>query len=143
MHVMKSLPASRKTLFTTVAFLVAPFVASLGLSLGGAISTGSPPLEVVDVLVWTFIFYFYAAWATALLGVPSFFALRKLGAIRWWSAVIVGFGVGALVLALIDPRYFNAVAQEGILLWGGVGALSAFVFWLIWKQGQDIDGGGA
>ena len=134
--VMKSLPVPRRALVTVAAFLVAPLVASFSLALAGAVVTGSPPLKVTDVLAWTLIFYFYAAWATAVLGVPCFFALRKLRAIRWWSAAIIGFVVGVLVLTIIEPRSL-AVAYQGTSLWGGVGSLSALVFWLIWKQGQD------
>jgi hypothetical protein len=134
---MKSLPVSRRTLFTVAAFLVAPLVAAFGLSLANAVRAGSPQFKVVEVLVWTFIFYFYAAWATVLLGLPSFLVLRKLGAVRWWSAAIVGSVVGVLVLAFIDPRGLSVVAHQGTVLWGGVGAVSAFTFWLIWTQGQD------
>jgi hypothetical protein len=134
---MHSVAIPRKALFTAAAFLVAPLVASFALALAGVVRDDSSSLTVVDVLLWTFIFYFYAALATFVFGLPTFIAFSRLGIVRWWSTSIAGFVAGAIVLIIIDPRGLNVVAEKGIWLWGGTGALSALVFWLVWKRGQD------
>lgn len=130
-------PRRRQAIFTVAAFLVAPLVAAFGLALAGLVKTDSAHINFEEVAVWTFIFYLYAAYAAFLLGLPSFLVLRRLGAIRWWSATLVGLLVGVAVFAFIEPRGFSAIASVPYqaALWASIGGLSAFVFWLVWRQG--------
>ena len=132
-------PRLRQVIFTSAAFLAAPFVAALGIVLAGSFQNSSESMPSLDFVFWTCIFYIYAAMATVLLGLPSFLILRKLGAIRWWSASLVGAIVGILYLALIsNPPSLSKLSTDPwvTVLWGGVGALSAFVFWVIREWGR-------
>jgi hypothetical protein len=127
----------RPAMPTVVAFLVAPLIAAFSLSVAGSVETGLTNFSLLVLLGWTVVFYFYAALATAVLGLPSFLLLRKLGVVRWWSAILVGIAVGIVVFVLVDPRGLAAVLSEPrSIVWGGIGALSAFAFWAIWRRGQ-------
>jgi hypothetical protein len=121
-----------------VAFLVAPLVAAFGVALAGFVRSTLADLNLFDLAIWTFVFYIYAAWAAILLGLPSYFLMRKLKIIRWWSTMLVGLIIGILVFVLVDPRGIVAVWVNpgGVALWGGIGAVSAFTFWVIWRYGH-------
>jgi len=86
--------------------------------------------------------YFFSLVAILVFGVPAFLLGRRLNLIRWWSAVISGFFIGVLVaVVFVRPRIvqfspdFIRDDLRGFLFLGTTGALSALVFWLIWKQG--------
>ena len=135
---MNIAPSSRQVIFTLTAFFAAPLVAALSLAFVGLLKDDSEPFTLLSLAVWTTIFYFYAAWAAVILGLPSFLLLRKLGAIRWWSASLVGLIVGILGLAFVSPRGMYSLSTDlGLcVLWGSIGALSAVVFWVIWRRGH-------
>ena len=138
MSTKKLTPRLRQALFTIAAFLVAPLVAAFGIALTSALKNGVQPLDASDLAVWTLIYYVYATWAVVILGLPTFLLLRKLGAIRWWSASLVGFVAGILVLVLMGWRSMSALSDDPALsaLWGSIGALSALAFWVIWRHGR-------
>lgn len=134
---MKPSSSLRPAIFTVAAFIAAPLATVLAFSLIGAVREGFANLNVSELAVWTFIFYVYATWATLVVGLPSFLLLRKFGMIRWWSATGAGFVIGIVLFVAFGPRSFSVEetnSQAG--LWGTIGAFSAFIFWLIWKQGH-------
>lgn len=125
----------RESGYTAVAFFVAPLVAAFSLAFWGFAQSDGLAQSAALVLGWTFVFYFYALVATLVIGLPSFIALRKFGLVRWWSSTACGFFAGALVLIAIDPSAASSRAND-FVVWGGIGGLSAFVFWIVRLFGQ-------
>jgi hypothetical protein len=116
---------------------VSPLVAAFGLSVAGAVETGLETFSLLTLLGWTVVFYVYAACATLVLGLPSFLVLHRFGAVRWWSAILVGITVGIVVFAFVFPRDSIPVTSDPrLIVCGSIGALSALVFWVIWRQGH-------
>ena len=105
-------------------------------------------------------FVFALVWIT-LLGLPCFFVFNQYGCVRWWSAAVSGFILGAVPAALISWPYHPGV-DSGYSVWDGhkmvkyvvhgmpkhagwiqyfsgtcgfglLGAASAAIFWLVWR----------
>jgi hypothetical protein len=135
--VMATPSSSRSAAFTAIAFVVSPLVAALGLSVAGSVETGGENFSVLSLLGWTVVFYIYAALATLVLALPSFLLLRRFGVVRWWSALLVGIAIGVVVFAFVLPGGSGPVTSDSRLIWcGSMGALSALVFWVIWRRGH-------
>lgn len=132
----------KETTATVVGFLIVPIIPGLALGLATPITASGPdPITVLGLLP---IGYFFSAVATAVFGVPLFLLGRHLKLIRWWSAIVAGFAVGTLVnvvinLGRLDFLYRQVMSGEdrSLLFLGTTGAISGFVFWLIWRQGQE------
>lgn len=110
---------------TMAALLVAPLAAAVGLLVVGGVKSGVAQAEWALVLF--FPYYLCAVVVEVVLGLPAFLLLRRFGAFRWWSATLAGVVAGILVFVVMsfgDP-----------VLFGGIGGLSAFVFWGVWHQG--------
>ena len=132
---MMQATVTRESGYTAVAFFVAPLVAAFSLALSGFAQDDGVVVSAALVLGWTFVLYFYALVATLVIGLPSFIALRKFGLVRWWSSTACGFFAGAFVLIAIDPSAVSSRPND-IAVWGGIGGLSGFVFWLVRLFGQ-------
>jgi len=135
---MEASSPNRAATSTVVAFLLAPLVASVGVSLVGSLAAGVPQFTVVDIVGWALILYVYAACAAMVLGLPSYFVLLKLGAIRWWSTALVGCLVGLVVFVVVNANGLAGLATQTRLAssWGIIGALAAITFWVIWRWGH-------
>lgn len=121
--------------WTIVAFLVAPIIPATGLAL---------------LTVWSFsalaivpLYYIYALPLTSVFSVPSYFVGKRLGLIRWWSALIVGIIIGTLwgwlfmkesayAPEIVTPLFFS----EQVLKLSALGALAGVAFWWIWSLGS-------
>lgn len=134
MDAMSQATVVRESGYAAVAFFVAPLVAALSLAFLGFAQIDGVAQNAVLVLGWTIVFYGYALGATVLIGLPSFLVLRKLGLVQWWSATACGFIAGAIVLIAIDPNAASSRPNDFAVL-GGIGGLSAFVFWLVRRFG--------
>ena len=88
------------------------------------------------VLVGIVIGYFWALIFTVLLAVPLFLLARRMKIVRWWSALIAGFVVGAGAISLLFP---NVPSWEVAGHYGLVGAVSALVFWAIYATVAKAD----
>jgi len=78
-------------------------------------------------LRWTIVLlpfsYFFV-----ILSVPAYLFLRHRGWIGLWQLLLVGTTLGALVCVAIGQ---GAITMRSAALYGGVGTLTALVFWLI------------
>jgi ABC-type uncharacterized transport system permease subunit len=116
-----------------VGFLVAPLVCAII----GAVLTpveGRINLDIFSILGLLPIFYFFAALATILFGVPCFLLLLKYKLVTWWSALLVGIVAGLLV-AVIFKAPSHVEARDLIVL-GFMGSASALSFWLVWRSSR-------
>lgn len=132
-----------------VGILCAAVIAALVPSIYfGASGAGS--LAFVIAFLWI-----------VLLGLPAFFILQHHGLIRWWSAVVSGFVLGAVPMALVSWPYRPGL-DSGYSAWDGhkmvdyivhgvpthagwaqyfvssggmglMGAASAAMFWVVWR----------
>jgi hypothetical protein len=96
-----------------------------------------------------------------LLGLPTFLIFKHRGLVRWWSAAVAGFLLGAVPMALVSWP-FSPGSGSGYSAWDGhqtveyvvngvpthagwvqyilgsggmglMGAASAFMFWVVWR----------
>ena len=106
-----------------LGFIIAPAVPAVFLSLISTVSSvddGTMGLGLAPFI------YFFSFWVCFFLGIPAFALGLHLKLIRWWSALITGAVIGA-VLCVGDPY--------ALLTMCPLGAVSALTFWLIWKCG--------
>jgi len=110
------------------AFLVAPLVGALlygTAGLAGSTFVGG----LYDFLVMILVVYLFAASATVLVALPAYLLLKRRSLIRWWSALVVGSGVGLLFALAIG--LFTSSLLSGNYPMILIGALSGLAFWLI------------
>jgi hypothetical protein len=85
----------------------------------------------IDAILGSFaVAYPFSAGFTISLGLPAFLVLRPFRPGNWWSAVVVGIILGAVVAMLIRRGH---LFPEDLANFCAIGGLTAFVFWLIWK----------
>lgn len=111
-------------------FLVAPVVPAVAFSLLYPLAG----FEIISILASFAVYYPYSATAVLLLGLPAFLALRPFRPGNWWSVMSVGFLLGVLV-AIILRLPSTILHPEDFIVTGPIAAISALVFWLIWKRG--------
>jgi hypothetical protein len=131
----------REAIATAVGFLIVPIIPGLAFGLGTPVTATGP--DLITVLGLLPVGYFFSAVATVVFGVPLFLLGKHLKLIRWWSAIVAAFAVGILVeivvnLERLDYLYRQVMSGDdrSLLFFGATGAISAFVFWLIWRQGE-------
>jgi len=149
---------------TVLAFLAAalfPTCLMTGWYLYGQFAT----FEANDPYIWvrTRGFLFMCLWvATAfvvVLGVPAYFLLRKLNAVRWWSTVATGFILGAVPYTIFAwplqyAELHSSSTVDGVqtmidgiptaagwiqftsaaLFFGACGAVGALAFWAVSRK---------
>ncbi|KGI77897.1 hypothetical protein [Oleiagrimonas soli] len=108
-----------------------------------------------------FIAFILALAWILVLGLPTFLILKGRGCVRWWSALLSGFLLAAIPVALLGWPYFpgNGTSYSGwdghgmvdfvvngipthagwiqyftsTLGSGALGSTSALAFWLVWR----------
>jgi hypothetical protein len=85
----------------------------------------------VTMLAMAVVFYPFAAALAVLLGLPTFFLLRWLGILRWWSTLLAGCVIGTVAVSIATHQI---LLGRGLLLHAGIGGASALVFWAIWTR---------
>ena len=122
----------RQTTATAVGFLVASLIPAV---LFAVFTPMTGTLDLRSALGTFRVTYPFSAIATILFGAPAFLALRRFGLIKWWSTLGVGFCLGALVAVVM--RLPNQVDVHDLLTFAPMAAASAFVFWLVWRLGNE------
>lgn len=122
----------KEDLCTFIGFLVAAALPALML---GALTLATPNGPTLGMIIGLSPFILiFSALVTGTLGVPAFFLGKRMKLIRWWSASISGFVIGAG--ASIILQWHSGVASATTTLYGTIGMISGFAFWLIWRLGQ-------
>ena len=119
-----------------IALLAAAMTAATIFVAYGAIVTWSsgeaalgPAIELTTAL-WLPAVAVALAHA-AVLGLPAYLVLRRLGWTRWWVSPICGFAIGALPFAIYFSPFDNAASfsQVGdkVLIQNGVTTLAGWI----------------
>lgn len=121
-----------KTTATILGFAAAPIIPSVYSALTTHITENFNLFAQLSLII---IVYGYALWFTIIFGVPTFLLARHFKLIRWWSALIAGIAIGAIVVVLV---YFRGKPDvHAFMITCPLGGATGFTFWLIWKQGRE------
>ena len=118
-----------------LGFLAAAVFATLALSV--SVPFGSDYYyDLESVLMLSALYFPFALIAVVVLGIPAFVLLYRFRPGRWWMPVVAGSILGVpLLLALPGkPDLANA------LIFVPLSALSALVFWLVWRWLSEREG---
>jgi hypothetical protein len=118
-----------------LGFLAAAVFATLVLSV--AVPIGSVyDYDLESVLMLSAVYFPFALIAVVVLGIPTLVLLYRFRPGRWWMPVVAGLILGVpLLLALPgEPDLANA------LIFVPLSALSALVFWLVWRRLSEREG---
>lgn len=113
---------------TILAFAIAPAVVP-AIVAGLALAEG---IHLRESLVVASVYGAFTYGAALLLGAPAFAALSRRGWTLWWHYAILGAVIGVLVLLGLSVADDRLLWDWRILLvFLGVGVLTAMTFWLI------------
>jgi hypothetical protein len=118
-----------RTWLVVAAFILAPFGTAIVMAAGTRISSN---FDFLASLGLTFVFYPFAVVPTLVIGGPIYFLLQRLGFMNLWTILSCGILIGLLGgLAL----YYPAIPDcHDLLNTMEMGAVSAFIFWLVWRR---------
>jgi hypothetical protein len=126
-----------------LALLICSAVPPVFFALSSLVSAQSGGGGFTSAAVLSLLLYPFAFALAYAIGWPTFLLLQKLELVRWWSATLAGFVIGCAMFFCSAP---NQILQFAALLqWGGMGALTAFIFWLLYarRPDKDVAGNGA
>jgi hypothetical protein len=139
---MTSPPTGRRLL---LAFLVAPLAAPVAYVLATLavqlIGSGAASVQsALDLVIGVFVLGAPTAYAAAfLVGLPTYFVLRKLGLVTRWTLWLAGAAIGAAGAATLTPWLRGAPFSIDFPWWTGalLGLVSAEVFWRVLAGQRD------
>ena len=80
-----------------------------------------------------FVLLPFSVSAVIVLGLPAFLVLRPLRPGNWWCVSVIGFLLGLVTVVIIRLPSHPGFSES--LVMGSLGALSAYIFWIVWKFG--------
>ena len=108
--------------FVAACVVPAMFFAVLA-PIGGSRSTSS--------LAFSFaLLCFFEALAIVFLALPTYFVLHRFQLVRWWSVLVSGAVIGAVVSVVLFASSVETTAKLSLQ-----GFLAALVFWLVLEAG--------
>jgi hypothetical protein len=123
-----------------LAFLVAPLAAPVAYVVGTIVvellrrDAALSARSVLDLLIGVFTLGAPTAYAAALvLGVPTYFLLRRAGLLSRWTLWIAGAAIGAAGALVLEPYLRGGFLIIRFPWWVAalLGLVSAEVFWRI------------
>jgi hypothetical protein len=128
---------------TILGFFVATIVAGILFTIIYYITDYSEIHTSDYIYALSLIGFGFSAVTTVLFGLPAFILFRHFRLVRWWSALLFGFFVGALIgLGFASPGLSQSthtswleLALPNFIGLGITGAISALSFWIIWRLG--------
>jgi uncharacterized membrane protein len=117
-----------KTNVTAIGFLVANVIPAIFMCVYWQ------PKKIYDIIISFLGFYLFSGLMVISIGIPTFLIIKYFWRISLHSSLIAGL-IDGLIVAIIFFRIgFNDINLA--LMYSSLGALTAFVFWLIWKRGN-------
>jgi hypothetical protein len=89
----------------------------------------------IGFLIDFIVYYPFSVAATVLFGLPAFLLLRRLRLVTWWTTLAGGYAVGTLMAIILGLP--NRPETRDFVMFGSVGLVSGFVFWMISRCGRD------
>ena len=138
-RLMSSSPSPKRLL---LAFLVAPFAAPVAYVVGTLAveffrrGYTLKAFSALDLVIGTFTLGAPCAYVAALvLGVPTYFVLRRLGWLTRWTIWLAGAAIGAAGALALAPYLRGDLFSIRFPWWVAalLGLVSAEVFWRIWS----------
>ena len=123
---------TRRHTAALIAFLVAPILPAVvgALTSPGLVS----PSEPLGVIVFSFIFYIFAAGFISIIALPLYLLASKFDLIRVWTAVLAGaLGGGAVAVVVpagMSQPYYGAAVLKGLALDAPLGAATGVLFYV-------------
>ena len=114
---------------TALAFLTASIVPAMYLAVVYPLSGVHDWRSILGTFI---VFYYFAAAATGLLGLPAFLVLRKFKLVTWWSSLCGGALVGAVTQVAVTSGRFDEI--ESLSRLSMLGAIAGLAFWLVWRS---------
>jgi len=121
---------------TLLAFLTASIVPAIYLAVVYPLSGLRDWRSVLGTFL---VFYYFAAAATGLLGLPAFLVLRKFDLVTWWSSLAGGALVGAITQFAVTSGSLDDITS--LLRFAMLGAVAGLAFWLVWRSWSPPDRG--
>jgi hypothetical protein len=114
----------------------------VSLVLPAALFSGSAAVnwgytDPISIILGFTIGYFYSGAFAFPFAVAAFVVGRRLRLIRWWSTIITGFAIGAIVILIVGYR--APIKLSTVAIYALIGAASALMFWVIWEQRASVE----
>jgi len=122
---------------TVVAFLTASIVPAMYLAVMYPLSGVHDWRSVFGTF---FVFYYFSAAATGLLGLPAFLVLLRFKLVTWWSSLCGGALVGAVTQVAVTSGRVDEI--QSLLRFAMLGAVAGLAFWLVWRSWSPAAGRG-
>jgi hypothetical protein len=114
-----------------LALLAAAASCSVALLVAGLLR-GASIFNLLGVIV--FVVYFVGALVAAVvLGLPVMFVLRSQDAVNFWSTLVTGMAIGALLGWLAPDGGSHA---EDVWAWFVAGTVAAPAAWTTWRWSE-------
>jgi hypothetical protein len=127
------LESNRPAVFRSGAEVIGCLVAPIPIvGVGVVESILYTTLNVATIVVISLVAYVCALGFTLVLGYPLYWILSRLNALRWWTCIISGSAIGALVTTLTGHP--ASLLSHGVLINSSATAVSGLLFWMI-QQG--------
>lgn len=115
-----------------LAVVLTPIAPVIATAIGSGAIVDPDRRIAAGILLWG---YPIGLIVTTFLGVPVFIVARHKRVLRWWSAPLLGVPIGLLI---VTPVALGVSPEsDAVGMWANaaaLGALSSFVFWLIWRS---------
>lgn len=127
--------AKRPLIFRSAAEVTGCLVAPVPIVVVGvAESIFYTSFDAVTIIVFLLIAYVVALGFVILLGYPLYRLLIRLKAFSWWTSILSGLFIGAIVTILIG-RSAN-IMLSGVLINSSAASMSGLLFWGIQRRGR-------
>jgi hypothetical protein len=128
--------ANRPLIFRSAAEVIGCLVAPVPIVVVGvAESILYTSFDAVTVVVFLFIAYMAALGFVILLGYPLYRLLMRLKIFSWWTSILLGFFIGAIVTIIISQSV-NAMSN-GVLVNSLAASVSGLLFWIFQRVGSE------
>jgi hypothetical protein len=119
-----------KTNVTAIGFLAAALIPAIFMCVFWQ------PRNVNEIIILFLGFYTFSVLTVISIGFPTLLIVKYFWRISLHSSLIGGT-IGGLIIAILFFRIgFNDI--DLALMYMALGAITAYVFWLIWEYGNSV-----
>jgi hypothetical protein len=89
--------------------------------------------DAFAIIIFSLVVYLLAFGFTIVLGYPIYRLLLRLKAFRWWTSILLGAVIGAVVTIMVGHPI--SLMSDGVLINSAASAGSGLLFWAV-QQGK-------